>query len=1447
MSALPSRSRILVVTLSLVSLLQPGAIAADDLAGGFRLRTLAITGARIVSPGAAVIERSVILIRAGRIVAVGTDIAIPIDAEELRADGLTVYPGFLDAATTKLLDPAAVPNVREVVAEETGKSALAAMRDQSRPGITPEFLAAEHLKPPADELERFRQAGFAAVHVVPTGRTVSGQSAIINTATAPLSETLFAADPFLALHLTERGGGEYPSTLMGVTAQLRQAFLDAEHRRQLRPRLPADPLLDLLSSVQQQKLITLWSLQSRDDLERTLNFAKEQSLSPLLWCGNETFATTNEIPRAAMSLICQVDFGDEPAVDAAAPGPVSTTTVKDWPEPLRVREARRAEWRRRIQQPAALRAAGHRLAFSSRNVNSSADVIKGVRQAIQGGLSPEAALAALTCDASDMLGLGTQIGRIQPDRLACLTIMTGPLEHAEAKVRYLILPDRRYEYHRDATPLPAATPPAAPIPNLAGTWTASIETADGKLAAEIRLEQNDRKLQGTFSSPVGNGRITAGEVRETTLTFTVAIGAGEKSITLTFDGQIMGDTLTGTMKSPFGAITPWTATRMAVTNPVSASAVQLTGLETEAAPNSTEELPTELADDRRARPAGVAPVALLIRHATILPGNGPTLTDGAILLRDGRIAAIGLDADIMEQIIPDALHPGEPMIIDATNRFVMPGIIDTHSHIMIGTGLGQVNEFTDSIVAEVRVKDVINTADPAEYRALAGGVTTARLLHGSANVIGGQDAVVQMKTGRSAVEHLLPQALQGIKFALGENVKQRSGRFPNTRLGVEATLQRAFVEALEYRRRWQQHRRAVEEKGAAVAGPAPRRDLRLESLANILDHQTFVHCHCYRADEILMLLRVANQHGLRIWSLQHVLEGYKVAPEIVAHGASCSTFADWWAYKVEAFDATPQNAALLQEAGANVVIKSDDHELIRHLPLEAAKTIRYGSMPPDAALRTITLNSARELGLADHIGSLEVGKQADVAIFNGHPLSPYARCEMTIIQGEIEFVRERQPTAMSPAAVQRTAVAAPLDLPVRTPETQTQFLATSQFLTTAEQSRYALINAHLHPVDGADLPRGVLIVEDGRIQSLGADIAIPVDCPVIDLNGLHVYPGLIDAGTTLGLIEIGKVRETHDYAESGPFQPDLNAGVALNPDSELIPVARAGGITTIHIRPGGGIVSGQTSLARLAGWTVPEMMLVDSAALQINWPSGGGRQTAIDDLRRFLLAARIYDRIRTAQENGPADAVAGIADARDPRFEAMRPFIRGERPIHIEADTRQQIVEAVQFAQEESLKLVITGGSDAWKVAALLKEKNIPVILGPTMRGPVESYDPFDATYANPGRLWETGVKFCIRSNNASNSRNAPLEAAIAVAYGLPEAEALRSVTLSAAEILGVADQIGSLTPGKRADLIITDGSPLIITAQIRGIIIAGKPFAPESRQTRLAEKYRQRILAPTK
>lgn len=1469
----PSRSLLFPTKLCLtlpflmtIAALLPTAVAANEPArSGFQASNVVFQNVKLVPAPGQLIEKTHVVIKDGRISAVGLDAPIPPDAEIIAAEGLTLYPGFIDAGATVFLQDAK-PHPVEGRAVEISKYALAGMRQDDRNGLTPEFLSSENVVPRHEEQERYRQSGFVAVHVLPSGRIASGRGTVLNLAALPLRESLLTPASFATLQLSERGGGDYPATNMGVHAHLRQAFLDAgRHATQQRlfaqnvpgiSRPPTDPALGALTAMQTPEVKTVFLATTRDDHDRALNFAAEHQLRPVIWGGHEAHVVAERLKKAEADVIAHVDFGDEPRVEASSPG---NDPYADLPEPLSVREHKRSEWKRRVAGLAELHRAGVRFAVSSRDGKSPADVLKGIRQAIAQGLPRDAALAALTTQPAAMLGLDRDLGTVAAGRPAYLIVMTGPFDNDQSRVRYIVINGVRYEYHKDSKPIPPPSPGEPAPVQVGGTWITEIESSDGTLRGELELIQSDRALSGRFKSDQGDGRLASGKATADGVEFVVAIGAGDNAISLKFDAKLDGAVLRGGLRSPFGAVTKWSAKRRDPV-PQPNATVQLTAIEAVDEPKpqpgpgpgpaadalrpsnpSTSPEPVEFPEDRRARPVQTGG-NVLIQGGTVLTGTGQTLPKTSILVKNGTIIAIG----------PDLQPEPGMLVIDASNRFVMPGIIDTHSHIMISTGIGGVNEATASIVCEVRVKDVVNSADPSEYRALAGGVTTARLLHGSANCIGGQDAVVQLKHGTSANDHFFPGAHTGVKFALGENVKFRGGRFPNTRLGVEATLNRAFLEALDYRRQWQEYDRARQQAGAGADSLLPpRRDLRLETLAGILSGEKFIHSHCYRADEILMLLRVAENHGIRVWSLQHVLEGYKVAPEIVKHGASCSTFADWWAYKVEAFDAIPHNAALLHEAGANAVIKSDDWELIRHLYLEAAKTVRYGNMSPDVALQTITLNPARELGLADRLGSIEVGKQADLAIFSGHPLNGFSRCEQTLIAGEVYFTRDKQPSAMSASGA--AASARPTDIRLPKPEER----VASIDLSPAKSPRYAIVGATIHPVDGDDIAGGVALIDNGKIAAIGPQtLPIPEGYAVLAANGLHLYPGLIDAGTSVGLIEIGKVRETSDLSEIGQFQADLRAGIAVNPDSELIPVARAGGITSTLCLPAGGgnmtshgrvhgpIIAGQTSLVQFAGWTMPEMVFNMEAGLHLLWPNGRERKGPIEELKRHLAAARLYDAARTreADDQKSGKPPAGPALLVDPRFEALRPYLRGERPVFVEAESKQEILEVLHFAKQEKLKVILCGAIDAWKLADKIKEADVPVIVGPVMRKPQEEYDPFDAPYANAGRLHEAGVKFCFRSDTASNSRNVPFEAAMAVAYGLPEREALRGVTLASAEILGVADRLGSLTAGKWATAIITDGSPLQETTQIKGILIQGQPFAPESRQTKFYDKYRARL-----
>jgi len=394
-----------------------------------------------------------------------------------------------------------------------------------------------------------------------------------------------------------------------------------------------------------------------------------------------------------------------------------------------------------------------------------------------------------------------------------------------------------------------------------------------------------------------------------------------------------------------------------------------------------------------------APTATLIKNATVITITHGVIEHGSVLIRDGKIAQVGTNIEA----------PAGAMVIDATGQYVMPGIIDCHSHIAIEGG---VNEGSISVSSMANIAEVINPDDIDIYRDLAGGVTSANILHGSANSIGGQTEVIKLRWGQPASKLPFEGALPGIKFALGENPKRSNGgipgipqRYPATRMGVEETIRDAFARAVDYKKSWDDFNRR---KAAGEQNFIPlRRDLQLEPLVEVLEGKRYLHSHCYRADEILMLMRVADEFGFKVRTFQHVLEGYKVANEMAAHGAGGSTFSDWYAYKMEANNAIPYNAALMTERGVVVSINSDDAEEATHLNEEAAKSMRYGGMTELQALKMVTLNPAIQLGIDKRVGSIDAGKDADLVIYNHDPVSVYAVVQKTIIDGTVYFDRAR--------------------------------------------------------------------------------------------------------------------------------------------------------------------------------------------------------------------------------------------------------------------------------------------------------------------------------------------------------------------------------------------------------------------------------------------------------
>ncbi len=385
---------------------------------------------------------------------------------------------------------------------------------------------------------------------------------------------------------------------------------------------------------------------------------------------------------------------------------------------------------------------------------------------------------------------------------------------------------------------------------------------------------------------------------------------------------------------------------------------------------------------------------ILIRNATVMTAAKGTLENTDILIQNGKIARIGKNLKAASNA----------QTIDATGKFVTPGIVDCHSHTMMDA----VNEFSYSVTSMTRIRDVLNPTDIAIYRGLAGGVTAANLLHGSANAIGGQNSTVKFKYGKPVEDFVIADAPPGIKFALGENPKRtnfnpapgQTPRYPRTRMGVLEVIRDAFIRARDYKKDWDDFR-------AKRTTVQPRRDLELDPLVEVIEGKRLVHAHGYRSDEHLNLMLLADEFGFRVATLQHALEAYKIAPEIAKRGTAASIFADSWSYKLEAYDSIPYNGYILWKNGVNVSINSDSNERMRRLNLDAAKMMKYGGVPEEESLKMITLNPAKQLGIDKRTGSIETGKDADIVIWTAHPFSVYARPDLTMIEGEIYFDRSK--------------------------------------------------------------------------------------------------------------------------------------------------------------------------------------------------------------------------------------------------------------------------------------------------------------------------------------------------------------------------------------------------------------------------------------------------------
>ncbi len=855
--------------------------------------------------------------------------------------------------------------------------------------------------------------------------------------------------------------------------------------------------------------------------------------------------------------------------------------------------------------------------------------------------------------------------------------------------------------------------------------------------------------------------------------------------------------------------------------------------------------------DVQARPGeiNVPRGSLVIRDLdAVWTAAGQVLENVSIVVRDGVIREIG----------PNVSVPRGATVIDGAGLTAIPGIVDEHSHTAMDRST---NEGTTPVSAEVRVLDALDPTSMNIYRALSGGVTTALILHGSANPIGGQAAIIKMRWGMDDPEQLLVEgAPKIIKFALGENVTRKNfrsqgrARFPQSRAGVESFYDQAFTAAQEYRQAWADYR-----KNPKAYPVPPRRDLRLETLVDVMEGQIRVHAHSYRSDEIVMLMRVAERYGFKIDAFTHVLEGYKVADELAAHGAGASSFSDWWAYKLEAYDAIPYNATIMHRHGVLTSLNSDIPWLQTFMVYEFNKPVKYGGLSKEESLRMLTLYPAQQLHIADKVGSLEVGKQADIVLLNGDPFNSYSRVEKTIVDGIVYYDLARDAELRGEPV---NPLPEPRPTPVATNPTVAMASATSTAARTAGDGSNggtaaaapstALVGGTVHPVSGPEIADGAVLISGGRVAYVGsgAGLDLPADAEVIDVAGKHVYPGMIDPMTQVGMIEIGQVAASRDDREGGKYNPHLNALWGVHPHSVEIGVTRANGITAVLSVPETGVIQGSGAVVQLNGDTPERMRIAERAALVVNFPSPKGKtweepKLEGDDLEELLqLFERAVAFAAAPTHNDDPTAPFDGNDRMRERamLEAMVPAVTGAAPVFFRVRRERDIRTLFMFLDEfPEVRAVIVGGDHAYKVATELAERQIPVVVGSALRPTMDSEDPISAGWENARILHAAGVKIAFSTQDYANVRNLPYHAARAVAFGLPQEVALRAVTLAPAEILGLGSQMGSLEVGKRADLIVTDGDPLQIVTNVERAFIGGEEVSLESKHTRLYKEFKDR------
>jgi imidazolonepropionase-like amidohydrolase len=915
----------------------------------------AFTNATIVKDGSTTLTNATMIIKEGKIVAVGSNIKLPVGAVEVNCTGKYIYPSFIDLyadyGTTAPTRQAGGFNFAAQAQMESATKGAYGWNQAIKSEVDAyKVFAIDELK-----AKPLRDLGFGTVLSHVRDGIARGTGTLVTLASdkenfAILKQRASANYSFSKGSSTQ----SYPGSMMGMIALLRQTYLDAQWYKNKPSKEGTN--LSLQSWIANQDLPQIFEANDKWNDLRADRIGDEFGVQYIIKAGGNEYQRVKEIKGTNATFILPLNYPQ--AQDVEDPNDARFVSLTDL-----------KHWEMAPTNAGAFEKAGIPFCLTTSDLRDMKLFFTNLRLAFNYGLTETAAFNALTKTPATVLGVYDQVGSIDPGKWANFLLTSGPIFSERTTIYQNWVQGEKYVVKDDSWSDPR------------GKYKVVLNTTSGPVNYVLDFKSN------TSANFIGKDTITSRfyfDGRQVRINVAPE-RRGTESMRLS--GIVDNDVWNGYGEDSAGNKFTWTATY--------------------------DQAPIAKSDSSRKRPLG--PIGKVTypftpfgwtedqqpKQETILIKNGRVWTNEKegvlentdVLIRNGKIAAIGKN-----------LSDANARVIDATGLQVTPGIIDEHSHIAASS----INEGGHSVTSEVRIADNLNPDDINIYRQLSGGVTTSHILHGSANTIGGQTQLIKLRWGANDDDLKFKGAAPFIKFALGENVKRspssisngsNNNRYPDTRMGVEQVLVDAFTRAKDYRKGWQEYNGAKDKKGLT----APRRDLQLDALVEILENKRFITCHSYVQSEITGSIEVANKMGYHYNTFTHILEGYKVADKMLAHGANASTFSDWWAYKMEVQDAIPYNAAIMQKVGLNVAINSDDAEMARRLNQEAAKIVKYGGVTEEEALKMVTLNPAKMLHVEDRVGSLKVGKDGDVVVWSDHPLSIYAKALYTIVDGTVYF------------------------------------------------------------------------------------------------------------------------------------------------------------------------------------------------------------------------------------------------------------------------------------------------------------------------------------------------------------------------------------------------------------------------------------------------------------